>query len=285
VPEDETPLVGVLHPRGMAVSLPSQGLRRRGSTYFCVSTVAYQNPLRRRRVDARCAYVVVLDDIGTKVDGSCIPVQPSYKLETSPGNFQWGYLIDPCTDLDLYEGVLRALAERGHTDAACIARNHVYRLPGSINVKRGEPFAAVLREWHPERTWDVKELARAFGVKPQVRRAKAREPLPPEQMGEFGSAFKAVLRTFAVEGWLLSMGEEKIQVLCPWIKEHGDRPETGTVLFRPSPDNGWRGGFTCRHGHCAGRGLNEVKQELAMRALARLPKMTPRTLTLRKAGA
>ncbi|MEY3782631.1 MAG: hypothetical protein RIS97_809, partial [Pseudomonadota bacterium] len=35
--------------------------------------------------------VMVLDDVGTKSDVP--PLAPTWKMETSPGNFQWGYVF------------------------------------------------------------------------------------------------------------------------------------------------------------------------------------------------
>ena len=82
-----------------------------GSIYFNVSTVAEpeeQSPWRRRKEDCLAAYVLVLDDIGTKVSGQP-SIEPSYKMETSAGNYQWGYLIQPYENLERYAQIVEAL--------------------------------------------------------------------------------------------------------------------------------------------------------------------------------
>jgi hypothetical protein len=50
-------------------------------------------------------------------------------------------------------------------------------------------------------------------------------------------------------------------MLCPWKSAHttDDAPgSSATALLFPSEGNGWRGGFSCLHGHCAGRGLRDL---------------------------
>lgn len=61
--------------------------------YFGIATVADTDKknLKRRKQDIRAIYCVILDDIGTKCDVP--PVKPSWIIETSEGNFQYGYLL------------------------------------------------------------------------------------------------------------------------------------------------------------------------------------------------
>lgn len=50
-------------------------------------------------------------------------------------------------------------------------------------------------------------------------------------------------------------------VRCLWEAEHTAVDAVGstaTALLFPSEGNGWRGGFRCLHGHCAGRGLRDL---------------------------
>jgi hypothetical protein len=71
------------------------GLQADHNNYFCVSLFAGS---RRTKVDFRQAHVLLLDDVGTKVDMAAargLLGPPTYALETSPGNFQWGYRLDP----------------------------------------------------------------------------------------------------------------------------------------------------------------------------------------------
>ena len=51
-----------------------------------------QNVLPRTTDALMRAYVIVLDDIGTKVDPAKIKLEPTYKLE-SARHFQWAYVL------------------------------------------------------------------------------------------------------------------------------------------------------------------------------------------------
>lgn len=157
VPEDEAVLVARQCAKGFAHTTPENGtfkrwMRRAAPVYFNISTVVRQEPLRRRSVDCRCAYCVVLDDVGVKVAEPL--VRPSWIMETSAGSYQWGYLIEPCTDLDRFAALMSALGAGGVTDAGALGFNRLMRLPGSLNTKEGRGgFVSRLVEWNPERTW------------------------------------------------------------------------------------------------------------------------------------
>mgnify|MGYP001818918483 FL=1 len=144
--------------------------------YFCVSTVAPPNPddgyMPRSRDCLRHAYCVVLDDIGTKVEPP--PVEPSWVIETSEGNFQYGYLIDPMDMRDpaaqaLYEGAVRALGLAGYGDKGAGGSYRVMRVPGSLH-KTG--FVATVRTWEPDRSWALPDLMAEMGVEPVPMRER-----------------------------------------------------------------------------------------------------------------
>ena len=98
------------------------------ATYVNVSTVRAprnEEPWRRKKTDCVAAFLLVLDDIGTKVNPDDISVEPTYKLETSEGNFQWGYLLVPNEDLPRFEALVTALAKKGLTDPGAEGCNRV----------------------------------------------------------------------------------------------------------------------------------------------------------------
>lgn len=52
-------------------------------------------------------------------------------------------------------------------------------------------------------------------------------------------------------------GSFKHEITCPWVNEHTDAKDSGTVYFEP---NGkfYAGGFKCQHSHCQERTLNHL---------------------------
>ena len=133
---------------------------------FCVSTVKRNRKARRRFVDVQRAFVVPCDDVGSKSEVP--PVAPSYIVETSPENFQYGYLIDPFDvsqesegGAEYYDGVLFGLANAGYNDPGCRSATRVIKLPGSVHHSG---FVTRLVEWRPERSWDLAELVAEMGI-------------------------------------------------------------------------------------------------------------------------
>lgn len=230
--------------------------RSLGGIYFNVSTVcepADGDEWRRRREDCIYAYVVVLDDIGTKV-AEQPKIEPSYKLESSKGNFQWGYLIEPYDDLGKYEGIVAALGELGFTDKGAGGYTRLMRIPGSINTKPGRAnFVSTVTDWKPERIFKLEELAVDLGVdlnnlnvKKQPTASRANGSLPNIEILD------------PMEAWLRDNGHvvddtggDFITIRCPWGGEHTDNDTAGySPLGRGDGERREQRGFNCFHDHC-----------------------------------
>ena len=222
-----------------------------GETYVSVSTVLPAEKLRRRKEDCVTACVVMLDDVGTKVEVP--PVAPTVILETSPGNFQYVYRIEPLLLEEHghhYEACLERLAAKKFTDGGALGINRVFRLPGSVNVKREEPWATRVTEWAPTRVWTLGALMEAFDVDasaPPVRVEPSAEThyLPAEAdpvliwLGSLG--LTGALR----DGWHV--------VTCPWHAEHSNEDKTAAYSPLGAGSKPYLRGFKCLHEHCASR--------------------------------
>ncbi len=250
--------------------------------YVCISTVRPVDVdggmLRRRLADLQHVYCIVLDDISDgsstvksqQFDSSVVPVQPSWKMETSEGNFQWGYLLEPTSDLGLVTAFVSALASAGMTDPGATGAYRVVRVPGSLH-KSG--FVARVVEWTPSRWWDLSELITAFGL-PVVRSGDGAVGGGASVAGGgalSGGDGSAVADEMLL--WLESQGLVKeggdtggdaVGIVCPWADEHtGAAGRSDTSYFpygRGSGEWAARRGFKCLHGHCAGRGYKEFAE-------------------------
>ena len=249
---------------------------RGAATYYCVSTVREPEPQedgslywKRDRASLVAAYVVVLDDVGTKVEEQP-PVEPSYKLESSAGNFQWGYLIEPTEDLAKYEAVVEFLGERGWTDKGAGGSYRVMRLPGSVNTKPGRNgFVSRVVDWNPDRVWDLDELAKELGVDLAEMEKAARG----KRKGVSTSQGGATVVGTAIEDLLLKWLEDEklivkddggkfVDVICPWNKEHTTGGDTaGYAPLGRGDDEEWqqRRGFSCLHEHCKDRTIKDFR--------------------------
>ncbi|NBU73463.1 MAG: hypothetical protein EBS53_18815, partial [Bacteroidetes bacterium] len=73
----------------------SVSLDPKNNNYFSLSSFRPNDSgvYRRRKSDFVALYALMLDDIGTKVSLDSIKISPSWKLETSSGNYQFGFLF------------------------------------------------------------------------------------------------------------------------------------------------------------------------------------------------
>ena len=109
------------------------------NNFFCVSLLQEDELglVRRTPNHFRSLHVLVVDDVHSKIPPvkvEAILGVPSYKLETSPGNEQWGYVLDPpVTDRLEAEGLVNALCRNFTADVAGV--NRLVRLPVGENQK------------------------------------------------------------------------------------------------------------------------------------------------------
>ena len=238
------------------------------SHYMCISTVRpAKNPraqrLRRQIEDLVKTYVIVLDDVAPEgapvgpkqIDPRLIKVQPSYKLETSPGNFQWGYVLGYGSDPAKAAALIEAISAAKLTDKGAGGAQRIVRVPGSINEKStlAEPFVARLVEEHWERTWTLSQLELAMGVTTVEPRAALGKPTGLAE-GERDPVFDWLV----ARGMVLSTGTNPrgfYDIHCPWEREHSGEVDRGTGYQPGSP-----GAFKCLHGHCLERKTKQLKE-------------------------
>lgn len=189
---------------------------------------------------AYCEYVLVmmLDDIGTKA--AIPPLEPTWKMETSEGSFQWGYVFSDQPTTAEFTAAIRAIAEAGYTDPGATNAVRNFRLPGSVNLKPGrDMFKSRLVEFHPERDFTLPQICDALGVVP----GDASDAFRPIRISDDGtddvmvwlSDMGMLLRRPNAEGWA--------GVMCPNHAEHTDGNPEGRYM----PANR---AYCCLHSHC-----------------------------------
>jgi hypothetical protein len=190
---------------------------------------------------ANCEYVLfmMLDDIGSK--SKTPPLDPTWILETSEGNFQWGYAFSEQPSKGDFTAAIRAIADAGYTDpGACNAVRNV-RLPGSVNMKPGRNnFEARLVEFHPEREYALADICTALDVTPAEADTTANAPIRLADTGK-----DSVVTWMNDNGLVLSPanGEGWMGVICPNNAEHTDGNPEGR--YKPLDRS-----YCCLHSHC-----------------------------------
>jgi hypothetical protein len=231
------------------------------SWYYCVSAVAHQRArqVKKRLEDVRTAFVLVVDDVGTK--SKLPPVEPSYALETSLGNYQWGYLIEPfdvsAHGAAYYDQCLVSLAAAGFNDPGFRSANRLARLPGSVH-KSG--FRARVVNWRPDRFWELPELMREFAVPMMsVRAPRERAPGVTTRLNEVQDPLYDWLYMYR---GIRGSNHDWIYVNCPWRAGHtnGAQGPTSTGFSPYGYGRYMDRGFKCLHGHCQDKTIKDFEE-------------------------
>lgn len=221
------------------------------------------------RVENFAAYhCVVFDDVGTKIplvtlDG----ITPSWKLETSPGNYQVGFILDePITDIADVTQLQKAITAKDLSDPGTTGPSHYVRLPVAINGKPkyangdGKPFRCNLDLWQPEVRFTVQniverlklELASTALVVVQTNLPASCNQsgvLVPDEVLTLKAAENPIITALKSRGlYKTPLGEGKHDITCPWVAEHTDANDSGAAYYEPD-DQYSVGGFHCFHSH------------------------------------
>lgn len=226
---------------------------RMGRAYYCISTCDRDPQKPRSRKPSRKApvktYVIVLDDIGTKIPLDRIAVSPTYALETSPNNFQLGYRLTDPVEPDRARALMDAIAAAGLTDPQTKSNVRVMRVPGSLNGKpQFGDFRARLTTWNPELSWSYSELCVAFGVTPTD--VPTLGSMPELQEGQIDTVADWIMANPGVPGGQSGrVTRGLIPVHCPQEELHSpglERANDSSTVWMP----GAPGAFKCTHAHC-----------------------------------
>ena len=183
---------------------------------------------------------LVLDDVGTK--SKAPPLEPTWKIETSPDNYQWGYTfaLDDQPKHEEFSAAIKAIAEAGFTDKGATNAVRNFRIPGSVNLKPDRnKFVSVLAEFHPEREFSLPQIMDAFGVVAGPVES-VYKPIKIEDDGTDNifawlAENNLVITPPNSEGWA--------GVVCPNAHEHTDGNPQGR--YNPSMR-----AYCCLHSHC-----------------------------------
>lgn len=239
--------------------------------YFSLATFRpdESGQYRRRKVQFVALYCIMLDDVGTKVPRERLELEPSWVIETSPGNFQAGYLLDtPITDAKVADALMKGIIAANLCDPGAGGPTaRLARLPVAINGKHTPPFTCRLSEFRPDLRYSVEDIEFGFGldVLPAKKRPKAEKRQKREGGDQDDSTIyipcpdeNPVIAALKTKGYYKApLGSGKHDIKCPWLSEHTGAVDSGTAYFEPD-DTFPKGGFKCQHGHCAHRHIRDL---------------------------
>lgn len=242
-----------------------------GNQYFTISTFnpAEDGSARRQKALFLQTNVIVVDDVGIGLSAKVDPhdprlPEPSYRLETSPDNEQWGYILSvPERSRSRVENLLDGmvagnLCDDG-SDPGMKGVTRYVRLPEGTNNKEkyiealGKPFDCRMNAYNPLNTFSIEDLARQFNIDLDAPREE-KEGLTIDDTDH--PALAAYAERWGVKA---RKGAGKYDVICPDVAEHTDMDDSGTAIWT-YPDG--RLGFKCHHGHCDGVGGDDIMKQL-----------------------
>ena len=143
------------------------------NTYFSISLFeSVDGAIARKKDNFVGVMCIVLDDVGTKAKTP--DITPSWKLETSPGNEQWGFILDrPIQDANLATNIIKKIADKGYCDKNALGPTTRYmRLPIGSNSKPqhtknndGKPIPHILKFSQLNQWFSLEEIAYALDFK------------------------------------------------------------------------------------------------------------------------
>ena len=228
----------------------------------------------RREKDCVAVYGVMLDDLGTKA----LPLErldtcpPSYVTETSPGNYQAGYLFDePQTDLKRVTALNQSMVEANLCDpGAKSPATRWGRLPAASNGKTDPAFQCKLIAFHPERRYTIDEIVERLELSPPAAKEKtSRKAASIDRNADDGvytprANENEVVTALKLRGlYKAPLGSGKHDITCPWVHEHTGGVDHGSAYFEPS-DLHPIGGFKCQHSHGDTRRMGALLEFLSV---------------------
>jgi hypothetical protein len=246
------------------------------NNYFSLATFRpdESGQYRRQKKQFVALHAVMLDDIGTKIQMDRIVLAPSWRIETSPGNYQVGYMLaNPLKDSAQADRFMKAIINAGLCDpGAGGPTSRLARLPVAVNGKHQPPFPCRMTEWNPETRYTIDEIVAGLELEiHQPNRTKVKtQRQQSDHLQDTDSVTiprpseNPVLAALHSRGlYKMPLGSGKHDMTCPWVNEHTGAIDGGTAYFEPS-DTWPIGGFKCQHGHCSHRRTADLLQFLSV---------------------
>lgn len=255
--------------------------------YFSTATVELDEKgnLYNRQKLFKKMYCIVLDDLGSGLGAKCeiselpktLREEYSWRVETSPDNFQYGFLLDkPIDNLRDASSFVRIMYGAGPWDGGGATPNKLVRLPCGMNLKdkyavKGELFrldpasnddifskdgfntfspTELLEAVRAGVTWEDIQKDTAGKIDP-----RGTQGTTPWREGVFHSNLEGVvddaLEWLNENNFIVNEGAEWVDIICPW---HEDHSEGGGNTAGYSPlghgSRPERRSFHCFHEHC-----------------------------------
>jgi hypothetical protein len=232
-------------------------------------------------------HVIVLDDIGTKAPASGLAEamqDPTYILETSPGNFQYGYVLDtPISDMASARALVTLMYEAGIADAGGKMPNKLVRLPEGINGKKDRDKCDFVTRlvtmegprWTPQAlldaldtgaTWAEIETSALEATKRRARMLGGTTPWAPfvPARASMSGIIDPVAEWLAEREEIISENGDWLTIKCPFAQNHTSGGETAGYKQLGMGEDPAQRAFHCFHDGCSDMKTREFLNYVAL---------------------
>ena len=252
--------------------------------YLATSTIRLdaKGALRHKSENFVSMRFIVLDDIGTKVPVSKLPkaLKPTYIVETSEGNFQYGYVLkEPVYELEAAKMLVQLAYESGFSDEGGKVAVKLARMPAGVNGKAGDKGAFKVRLvtmdgplWAPQKLLDTMNIDQEWDEILKDAKAVAQRRASNMAGASVWSHAKAPATDGTVDPvleWLmdndqyLSDNGEWVTVPCPNAVNHTSGSDTAGYRPLGRGTDPTSRAFHCMHGHCSDLRTTDFLQYVA----------------------
>lgn len=283
LPDGATPLVWASKHNGK-IGLPLQkglpGLERKMNEakahalyYNTCSFYPDNGKLNHKHKNFAALHVIVSDDVGSKIDADELlkrGLVPTYIIESSEGNFQYGYVLDKAiTNFDHATAAVSVFGCAGLTDKGGVMAGKIVRLPGGINGKKiddKETFEVRLVN-NDGPIYTIETLLERVGLNIEGDSFTWRNILAgesPVARANYASFqrrpsihFNTTDMQDVVLDWLNEQdmvtgdgGGDWVNITCPWGELHTTGDDTAGYKPVGRGTDPMRRAFKCFHEHC-----------------------------------
>jgi hypothetical protein len=261
------------------------------NNYFALATFRRDanGKFNRQKKNFASLHAIMLDDIGGKVDAKRITLAPSWQIETSPGNYQFGFILaEPLTDGPQADRLMHAVIAAELCDpGAGGPQSRLGRLPVATNGKHSPPFRCRLAEWAPDRRYTIQQIVDTLALDMRAagrpKKEKADNAYQQDDDNADGVMIPRPNENPVITAlrsrnlYKTPLGGGKHDITCPWVAEHTGAADGGTAYFEP--DGSWLvGGFKCHHSHGGQYRVRELLQYLNVSMFSARMKVTIRLI-------
>jgi hypothetical protein len=293
VPDGATPLVWASKHNGK-IGVPLQqglsGLERKmndgkaHALYFNTCSFYPDNGnLNHKHENFAALHVIVSDDVGTKIDAQELISRnliPTYIIESSKGNFQYGYVLDEAiTNFDHATAAVGVFGCAKLTDKGGVIAGKIVRLPGGINGKKTDDkeLFDVRLVSNDGPIYTIETLLERVGLNVEgdsftwSNILAGESPVARVNYAGFQRRpsihFNTVDMQDVVLDWLNEQGlitgdggGEWVNITCPWGELHTTGDDTAGYKPVGRGSDPTRRAFKCFHEHCQANHTTEFLQ-------------------------